>query len=418
MSFIPFLLYLFCTFIRPQDWVPEFLGLPLIHWLSITTMILILMERMTTKTLALIKVPQNLMMLGFFACILLSQIVHTYMDGLIEAFNEFIIIFLLYFVVLNALDNERKLKISIWFIILMVLALVPQGIFQVQHGYGWAGQNIIYDPDRNESRINWIGIFNDPNDLALLFVVVIGILLAFLFGKTNFFVRILSLGSLAALFYGIYLTNSRGGMLALASTVYFYLIKRTRKFVFGSILGGLCIAGLFAIGPSRVGLISAEEESAYSRIDIWYEGILMMKENPLFGVGFRMFTDRLPLTAHNSFVLVAAELGFIGLFFFIALFYISYKQLSLVQDTDQKLKDFALGLQSSLMGFSAAAFFLSRSYVILPYLLFAMSGALFFIAQKRHLKLSFNLNKNDYRNILLLSVGMLILIYAVIKIGI
>ena len=416
MSFISLLLYLFCTFIRPQDWVPVFYELPLVNWLAIATTFFIFTERITSKSIRLIKVPQNIMILGLFVAILMSNIVHTYMEGLTLAWDAFLVIFLLYFIVLNAVNTELKFKIAIWFIVLMILVLVPQGIYQVQNGYGWAGQAITFDPDRNESRINWIGIFNDPNDLALLFVVAIGIVIAFLFGKTNFFVRVFCLAAISALGYGIFLTNSRGGMLALAATVYFYFIRRTRKFVLGSIIAGIIIAGLFAVGPSRIGLISAEEDSAYSRLDLWYEGIQMMKSNPVFGVGYGMFTDELPQTAHNSFVLAAAELGFVGLFCFVGLLYCSFRALSFVQGADPKLLTLATGLQSSLIGYSTAAFFLSRTYVILPYLLFALSGSLFFIAQKNS-NIVFNLTRHDFWKIFWMCWGILLLILTLVKIG-
>ena len=45
----------------------------------------------------------------------------------------------------------------------------------------------------------------------------------------------------------------------------------------------------------------------------------MFKSAPLFGVGFGKFADIADLTAHNSFVLCLAELGFVGSTFWVAL---------------------------------------------------------------------------------------------------
>ncbi len=82
-----------------------------------------------------------------------------------------------------------------------------------------------------------------------------------------------------------------------------------------------------------------------------------MKSRPIFGVGYDMFMDALPQTAHNSYVLAAAELGIVGLFCWIGLLYCSFKGLSVIQLREPRYYNYALGLQSSMVGFCAAAFF-------------------------------------------------------------
>ena len=70
--------------------------------------------------------------------------------------------------------------------------------------------------------------------------------------------------------------------------------------------------------------ISNGDDSAYGRVEAWYEGIQMFKSSPVFGVGKGMFTDFNNLTAHNSYMLVLAELGFVGSIFFLGLFFYRY----------------------------------------------------------------------------------------------
>ncbi|MDE2027578.1 MAG: O-antigen ligase family protein, partial [Candidatus Omnitrophica bacterium] len=352
----------------------------LVNYLAIATVFFVLVERMGRGRISLVKGPQNGLMIGFFGAILMSHIAHHYFHGLINAFNSFIVIFLLFFIVQNCINTEWKFKIAVWFIVLLVSSLVLQGIYQFQHGYGWAGQPIIIEGLKKTPRITWVSIFNDPNDLALTFAVASGIVLAFIFGRVNFLQRIFAVALLGYLFYGIYLTNSRGGLLALMATVFFYAVIRTRKFFLGGVIGVLGAIAVFAFGPSREALLSAQEASANGRLQMWYQGVLMLKSNPLFGVGYGMFTNEEPLTAHNSYVLAFSELGFVGFFLWMALIYSSFKSLALVLNHDERLKTYALGLQSGLVGFCAAAFFLSRTYVILPYLIFALAGSLLHIA--------------------------------------
>jgi O-antigen ligase len=53
----------------------------------------------------------------------------------------------------------------------------------------------------------------------------------------------------------------------------------------------------------------------------------MFRHSPIFGVGARQFVDHHFLTAHNSYVLTLAELGFPGLVLFVSVCYLSVKSL-------------------------------------------------------------------------------------------
>lgn len=417
MSFLLVMLYITCTFLRPQDWVEVFYNKPLVDFLAGGTIFFLLLERLNSRRSFLVQVPQNKLILGLFLSILMSHVVHTYFGGLMLAWEHFLPIFILFFLLLNSINTKKKFGMIVWLMIFLIAILVPQGMYQLERGYGWAGQNITHDFHRQEYRINWIGIFNDPNDLALAFVIAIGFLLAFAFGRIMFLMRVASLGLIGLLSYGIFLTNSRGGLLALMVTIYFYFVKRTNKMVVGSIIGAILAFAVFAIGPSRKALFNVEEASAASRVELWYGGILLMKANPIFGAGYDMFTEDLPQTAHNSFILAGAELGMVGLFFWMALIYSSYQGLSTVQQKDPDLRTYAIGLQSALVGFMAAAFFLSRTYVIVPYLLFALSGALMDIARQRNKDIVYSFGKAEVKGTILWCTGIILTAYVIIKIG-
>ena len=119
-------------------------------------------------------------------------------------------------------------------------------------------------------------------------------------------------------------------------------------------------------------------ESANGRVHAWYEGFQMLKSGPLFGVGKGNFTDFNYHTAHNSYVLVMAELGTLGYFLWTIILGVSllmlfkgFKHLQSISDTsklDLNVRNDLLLNQTllfSFVGFMATAFFLSRSYTIL-----------------------------------------------------
>ena len=93
----------------------------------------------------------------------------------------------------------------------------------------------------------------------------------------------------------------------------------------GVVLGLILAVFGMTFGPSRMSNMSAAEESANGRLDAWYAGFQMFKDNPLFGVGQGMFTDYHYLTAHNSYMLVLSELGFFGSIFFMGFFLVAFQ---------------------------------------------------------------------------------------------
>lgn len=416
MSFIFLLIYIFLTFIRPQDWVRGVIGVPVVDIVAIGAIFFMMFEATGSRKGGLFaRVPQNGLMIGLYISILMSHVVHTYFGGLVYSFNKFLVPFVLFFLLQNGINTEKKFKTALWFMVLLIVILVPQCVYQAQHGYGWAGQPITYQRHEDVYRVNWIGIFNDPNDLALTFVIALGFLMPFVFGKVKFITRVFNLALIATLIYGIYLTNSRGGYLALLATVYYFFVRKSGKLVLGSIVGGIMAMGLLALGPTRMGAVSTTEASASARLDLWYGGIQLFKYNPIFGVGYGRFMEDLPQTAHNSFLLAASELGIVGMFFWVSLIYVSLKQLGRVQNIYPEIKNYALGLQSSLIGFSVAAFFLSRTYNILPYILVAFSGALAAITKDKFPNITFRFTRKDAGITLGLCFLCLLTIYLIVK---
>lgn len=421
MSFLLLCLYLFCTFIRPQEWVPALLGKPLVNGLALLMFFFLCAERLMGSKTGFLKVPQNKLMAGFYLAVVMSHVSHVYLAGAIAAIKAFLVIFLLYFIILNGVNTFRKYKIAVWLMVLLITVLVFQGMDQVRDGYGWAGQLPVLQGGRLTpliTRITWVGIFNDPNDLALTFVIAIGIALPFIFGRTNIIAWSLSIFLAGLLCYGVYLTNSRGGLLALMATVYMFMVRRTGKIFWGSVIGGILASVILILGPSRMGMLSSSEASAYSRVEYWYQSILFLKSNPLFGIGFNMYTDTMPQTAHNSYALAFAELGMFGYFMWMGLLYVSFQGLTRIQEQVPRLYNYALGLQCGLVGFCAAAFFLSRTYVIIPYLMFALTGSLMHIARGMKPGLEFEFAGKDIKNTLWICAGSIALIYATIKLAI
>ena len=161
------LLYLVVIYLRPAEWIPAFYGWQLVDLTTIGTALFLAFYLAATKR-GLVSVPHTRMLLGLFAAAALSHVVHAYLGGMITAIVDFGEIFIMYFLIVNVIRTERQLKIALALIVILTALLAVQGIQQHQTGYGWAGQSL-----SEGTRIRWISIFHDPNDLALAFVIAL-----------------------------------------------------------------------------------------------------------------------------------------------------------------------------------------------------------------------------------------------------
>jgi hypothetical protein len=169
----------------------------------------------------------------------------------------------------------------------------------------------------------------------------------------------------------------------------------------------------------------------------------MVKSHPLFGVGFGNFADTAGLTAHNSVVVCAAELGLSGLFFWaLFLFPTIRNALSIAssakvteagplvpeqepfpgQSTTIEVLDKEeinrLGrlLILSLTGFLVAALFLSRAYVLTLFLLGGMAEVVFQMALDRDMISPRLPLKRVLPYAGILAVGLVLFMYIMVRI--
>lgn len=415
MAFFSLLLYITCIYIRPQEWVSAIYGIPLVNITALLTVILFFLS----KNRKIVVAQQNYVMIWFLLALVISHLSHLYFSGALIAFQDFFKTIIMYFLIVNIVTTHKRFKIIIDIIILLTLILAIQGIMQYHTGVGLAGQFML--TTETIPRITWIGLFSDPNDLALGFVIVIPFLFKAFVSPQGIFRKLYSAAVLCVLVYALFLTNSRGGMLALGAVLFSYVfiyMKRKGKMVSGIVISLILIGAVLAFGPSRMGDISPEDESAHGRIDAWYSGIQMLKSSPIFGVGYNMFTEHHFRTAHNSIILCVAETGLFGYLIWVALFYFSFRSLIIVAKakgvSDGVIAN-AISLQVALIGFLAAAFFLSRTYNPLPYMLIAFSVVVSNIEARDKLFSINDLTSIDFRNIILIGFITLVCTYAFVR---
>jgi putative inorganic carbon (HCO3(-)) transporter len=363
--FILINIYLILTIIRPQDYIPAFEVVRILPIVLFAAFLAWLFK--PNKDFS---APQFLLLGLFLLVAMVSEVASGWSGGALQVLAIFGPVVLTFAILANAVTTRRRTIVVMEILTVCAAVLALHGVLQVVSGIGWTGKPLVED-----GRIQYVGIFSDPNDLGLLFVSVLP--MAFYLSSRGGWLRLFWLAVAALLLYGTYLTVSRGAVLAIAAIVVVYVWRR-----FGLMVAGLCgIAGIGGILmlPSRLSEMSADESSAAGRVDAWYSGLQMFMENPLLGVGPGNFTEHNDLAAHNSLVLVLAETGIVGYVLWVAFvgycYWMVYSAANHAgSDLDnesgwREWRQIFATLLLSLVGWSVAAFFLSRSYVITLYLL-------------------------------------------------
>jgi len=377
------LFYVVLTIVRPQEYITALIGLPVLPVVLVLAFAAWIASGTRTP-----RAPQFLILIAFFMVLMASEAVNGWLGGIKDQLGKFGPVVLTFFMIATACNTQKRILMLMAVMVLCATVLSLHGIGQARTGMGWTGI-----PLGEDGRIQYVGIFNDPNDLGMLFVSVFP-MACLLCKRAGFFGKLLWLACILTLLYGVYLTNSRGAMLGMLTVVGAYIWYR-RGVVVAGVLGAVGLTVMKMLS-SRMQELDAGEESASGRVDAWYEGLQMFKSHPLFGVGPGNFTDYNPLTAHNSFVLVLAETGFVGYVLWLALigytFWMVASVLRLKPDpiTEPERhaawaieRPMALTLLLSLCGMFMCAFFLSRSYMIVLYVVLALVTGFYLGARER-----------------------------------
>ena len=288
----------------------------------------------------------------------------------------------------------------------------------------------LFIPQENVYRIVAFGFFNDPNDLALALVVALPFVISGIHRPgASAPGRLLNLVLAGVLGYGIFLTNSRGGWLALAVMTMSYVLLNFRLKKSAVVVGILLMAALMVLAPGRVSAssLSGQDESSRGRLVAWADGNRMLKQSPIFGIGKDRFRDYAEgdKVAHNSFVHCYAELGLFGYFFWLGLLFASLKDgyalgKTAPSETDPEpgeIARLAKVLLAALIGYMASAVFLSRTYTPLLFVLIGLFAAMRMIGERATGPIPNAFMRRDWKWVLLIELASIPIFYVWIRLA-
>jgi len=238
------------------------------------------------------------------------------------------------------------------------------------------------------------GLLNHPNSLAAFLALTLPVMLAPLLIASRRLPFKLVVGLLGLAGFGglaLIATLSRGGWLALAFVLIAMSIGAARhgllpaRRVFGGLLALAMLGGIAGLvhPPILARLTGSDHGSSKARVLLADQAMMMIRENPIAGVGPGAYVRAAQTTippsyatvsrpfraellkgfVHNKYLLVAAETGLIGLGLFAALLWHFVVSLPRRIDTTDPLRaSLALGLSGGIAALCVTFFFEHVAY--------------------------------------------------------
>jgi O-antigen ligase len=331
--------------------------------------------------------PMTLCVLGLLAAVVLSHLQFGSIFGARTSGSEFGKLVLYYLLLQHNVDGPDKFQRFLNYLVLFTLVAASLALLQYHEIVNipalaaYAQREI--DEETGEvtvfPRLCGSGIFNDPNDVCLMLMLVMMICIYRLMTPGAGPNRFVWLAPLAVFFLAFAGTKSRGGFIALMAAVNVLVVSRMgiKKAVPFWLVAAPVVLVLFG---GRMTQIDTDDGTGQHRIRLWREALELVREYPLFGIGQGLLPDYLGLVAHNSYIHAYAELGLFGGTCFISLVYLAISQLwqlrrseTAIEDSElRRLRHYLLGI---VCGFCAGILSLSRMYIVPTYLVFGLVAA-------------------------------------------
>ncbi|HBV9679829.1 O-antigen ligase family protein [Klebsiella aerogenes] len=244
---------------------------------------------------------------------------------------------LLVFAFINKLTEEQRKTVYRFFIFLFFVVTIEAAwgwfmqmdILVAKQRFSYPGMGYIYRAG---------GVANDSSAYGSL-ALILGV--ASLIGlRHTSKSKILYILILLGLVFNIYISLTRTLVFALAVYVFFDLIRTRSLSVFKMLFFAAIGAGVIIYGITNDYIIalldritgSGQIDITSGRLATWAAVPDILGENPIFGVGYRMATDKYGIVPDNVFISSILETGVVGLFLYmgmlIALCYCVYKNNS------------------------------------------------------------------------------------------
>jgi putative inorganic carbon (hco3(-)) transporter len=382
-AYVSLLLFMVTYFARPEDWIPGLASVPLAKIAGVLALLAFVLslgqirQRLPREVICLM-----LLIVQLFLAAFLSPV---WSGGAFFRTLNFAKVPLIVIVMALSVRTEKRL--------LRLLFVQAAAVAVISAAAIWKSRLLV-------GRLEGIGNYSNPNDLALAIVISLPLCLALLFCSRKKIWKACWIVAMLAMTYAIFLTASRAGFIALivmtAAVLWGFGIKQRRYYLVAltAVVGiVLWLSSAGTLKGRLQGIVdpTSNVASAYgsseARQALFWRSIHVTMEHPLFGIGAGNF-DSISGNwhdPHNSYTQMSSEGGMPAFILYIVILWCGFENVTAAKRRAggrPKLKVLADALRASMFGFMAGSYFGSDCYQFFPYFLIAYTTALLWIARK------------------------------------
>jgi hypothetical protein len=316
--------------------------------------------------------------LGLLIVVFLMLACASFVAGLAHAslssyilrhFVEILMSISLYFVIVNCVRTRQQLRFLVGFVLLAGFGAAAAGVVLYFLPAAWSirllsmlgrvgyptGSGVLrYVEDNPDLALRAISTSTDPNILGGLLILITVLTMAQLFARRPIFDRRL-VGVMAVVdALCLYLTYSRGSMAGLAVGLGLLAVIRYRKLLPAIALGALLMLLLPQTQDYVQHLIEGiqlRDLATLMRLGEYKDALTLIGRYPWIGVGFAGTPEgSLYIGVSNVYLLMAEEMGLVGLSVFLYILFLFFRQVWLAWPLARQHE----GLESILLGLTTA----------------------------------------------------------------
>ena len=371
ISFWGLTAYFFFEYVRPQSIYP---AIEIIPW-SQLTLLVALFGAISDRSVKWVQSVQNKYFIFFFIIVFLSSLLAFKPSASWEEKTIILNWVLLYFLVINILNTEKRFFIFMLGFLLFSFKMSQHGFFS------WASRGFSFT---NWGLIGAGGWFQNSGEFAIQMLVFGSMSAAFVLALKDRWGRYKKWFFYFMPFTAVMVVlgaSSRGSQLGLLVVGLFLMVRVKAGLKIFATLVVLIMLAYFLLPEEQIQRFTdiGDDKNSLTRLAYWAYGWEVIKDYPILGVGYNNWLDyayyALPdgifygrtELSHNIYIQVASESGFLGFFAFLLLviyaFILNSRTRKVATQINHKLFYFmTYGFDMGLVGYLVAGTFVTVFY--------------------------------------------------------
>jgi O-antigen ligase len=388
LAYFGLVLFMVVYSARPEDWIPGLAAVPLAK----VTAFLILLALVFSFNDIRWHMPWEVILLCLFVVDLWLTVPFSpvYRGGAFNVMLDFSKVLPLVIAIYGAVRSMKRLY---WLLFVQAASVAAIAISSIVMAHMSSGrlQGVLF------------GMYDNPNDLAFVIDLALPLCLAFALIARSYWQKLAWTVAMVAMIYGVALTASRGGAIALVVVALVCLwqlgVKSRRFYLLLLVPAAVIVIWLYSGNALRERFAQTDMDPATSsqdnqtvgsteqRKELLIQSLKVTAEHPLFGVGPGNFAEVSGSwhETHNSYTQISAEGGIPAFLLYLLIFWRGIANLRYIRKyakTGKGIRLFCMALEASLAGFLVGSFFDSVAYQLFPYFLVAYTSAFGLIVKR------------------------------------